>query len=42
MTNNYDNYLETKYQEGYEEGYDEGYSDGKSAYEEDEEGENDE
>ena len=41
-SNNYDNYLETKYQEGYEEGYDEGYSDGKSAYEEDEEGENDE
>ena len=41
-SNNYDNYLETKYQEGYEEGYDEGYLDGKSAYEEDEEGENDE
>lgn len=41
-SNNYDNYHETKYQEGYEEGYDEGYLDGKSAYEEDEEGENDE
>lgn len=41
-SNNYDNYLETKYQEGYAEGYDEGYLDGKSAYEEDEEGENDE
>ena len=36
-SNDYYDYLETRYEEGYEEGYDDGYYEGQSQYEEEQE-----